>query len=245
MAVQWSTTSQAAVAHGVKILCYADSGMGKTLMCATAPKPVVISAEAGLLSLTKRNLEKVYGVGNRDITYDIPVIQVTTVQALVDAYNFFVDPRNRAREHFSTICIDSISEIGEVVLANAKAQVKDPRQAYGELIEKMLDTIKKFRDLPGYHVYMAAKMEPMKDEQTGIVKYGPSMPGSKLGPQLPYLFDEVFRLGKNKTPQGVSYRFLQTDGDLQYIAKDRSGSLEELEPANLNHVIRKIQGETA
>ena len=71
------------------------------------------------------------------------------------------------------------------------------------------------------------------------------MPGSKLGPQLPYLFDEVFRLGKNKTPQGVSYRFLQTDGDLQYVAKDRSGLLEELEPANLTHVFNKILGVAA
>ena len=244
MAIQWTTTAEASTGHGVKMLIYSESGMGKTVLCATAPRPVVISAEAGLLSLTRRNLEKLFGVGNRDITYEIPVMQVTTVQQLVEAHQYFANPANRAREHFSTICIDSLSEIGEVVLANAKAQVKDPRQAYGELIEKMLDTVKKFRDLPGYHVYMAAKMEPMKDEQTGIVRYGPSMPGSKLGPQLPYLFDEVFRLGKNKTPQGVSYRFLQTDGDLQYVAKDRSGLLEELEPANLNHVIRKIQGET-
>lgn len=239
--VQWSTTSQAAVSHGVKCLVYGASGEGKTVLCATAPRPVIISAEAGLLSLSRHNLERLYGPNNPEITYDIPVVQVTTVQQLSEVFQMFATSA-QARQSFATLCLDSISEIAETVLANAKAQVKDPRQAYGELIDKMMDTIKKFRDLPGYNVYMSAKMEPMKDEQSGVVRFGPSMPGSKLGPQIPYLFDEVFRLGKGQTPQGVKYRFLQTDGDLQYIAKDRSGSLEELEPANLTHIFRKISG---
>jgi hypothetical protein len=68
------------------------------------------------------------------------------------------------------------------------------------------------------------------------------MPGSKLGPQLPYLFDEVFRLGINKTPQGEQYRFLQTQPDLQCDAKDRSGALDPIEQPDLNHVITKILG---
>lgn len=241
MAIQWSTTSQAAQAQGVKCLVYSGSGDGKTVLCATAPRPVIISAEAGLLSLSKRNLERIHGVGNPDISYEIPVIQVTTVQQLSEVHQMFATSME-ARKSFSTICIDSLSEIAEVVLANAKAQVKDPRQAYGELIDKMEMVIRQFRDLPAYNVYMAAKMEPMKDEQTGVVKYWPSMPGSKLGAKLPYYFDEVFRLGRNQTPQGVKYRFLQTDGDLQYIAKDRSGMLDELEPPNLTHVFRKILG---
>ena len=129
-----------------------------------------------------------------------------------------------------------------LMLANAKRQVKDPRQAYGELIEKMMSTIKAYRDLPGKHVYMSAKMEPVKDEMTGIVRYMASMPGSKLGPQLPYLYDEVFRLGINKTTQGEQYRFLQTSSDLQYDAKDRSGSLDPVEPPDLTRVINKILG---
>lgn len=241
MKMAWTTTSAANTNNGVKCLVYSGSGDGKTVLCATAPAPVILSAESGLLSLSRNNLEKMHGVGNPDITYDIPVLQVTTVDQLVDAYRMF-STSAEARARFQTICLDSLSEIAEVILFNAKIQVKDPRQAYGELIEKTQDMVKKFRDLPGYHIYMAAKMEPSKDEQSGITKYGPMMPGSKLGPQLPYYFDEVFRLGRNKTPQGVPYRFLQTDGDLQYVAKDRSGLLEGMEPPNLNHIFRKILG---
>jgi hypothetical protein len=87
---------------------------------------------------------------------------------------------------------------------------------------------------------MVAKMEPTKDELTGVVKYGPAMPGSKLAVKLPYFFDEVFRMGTNKTPQGVEYRFLQTQPDLQYEAKDRSGCLDPIEPPNLANIFNKM-----
>lgn len=225
MALRFTTTDRAAQLHGVKILVHGNSGVGKTTLCSTSPSPIILSAEAGLLSLRK---------------FQIPVIEIKTVEELIEAHRWC--SQSAEATQFSTICIDSITEVGEVVLANAKKQVKDPRQAYGELIEKMLFTIKAFRDLPGKHVYMAAKTEPLKDETTGIIRYMASMPGSKLGPQLPYLFDEVFRLGINKTQQGETYRFLQTQPDLQYDAKDRSGALDAIEPPDLTHVINKILG---
>jgi len=245
MGLAWSTTDTVNANQGVKILCYAESGAGKTVLCATAPRPAIISAESGLLSLNPQNLDALSARGafgpGAQLTKNIPVLTISNVQQLVEAYHYFANPANGARQHFSTICIDSITEIGEVVLRNAKMQVKDPRQAYGELIEKMQDTIKLFRDLPGYNVYVAAKMEPVKDEASGTVKYGPSMPGSKMGPALPYYFDEVFHLGINKTQQGDKYRFIRTDGDLQYIAKDRSGTLAEMEAPNLTNIFNKIQ----
>lgn len=238
MAIEWTTSSQATASQGIKALTWGDSGMGKTTLCATAPRPVILSAESGLLSLNKKNLEKLYGVGNPEISYDIPVMQITTVGQLSEAYDFFA--KSEYAKNFDTVCIDSISEIGEVVLNNAKKSVKDPRQAYGVLIEQMEDSIRKFRDLPHKHVYMSAKAEWAKDEVTGIVKYGPSMPGTKLGQKLPYFFDEVFQLAVNRTPQGQTFRFLRTQPDLQNIAKDRSGALDAMEEPHLTHVFNKI-----
>lgn len=242
--LQWTTTAQQNASQGVALLAYAEAGQGKTMLCATAPKPVIISAESGLLSLTRKNIERVYGVNTPGITYDIPVLQITTLAQFDAAYDYFLRSPE-ARQHFSTICTDSLSEIAEVVLANAKALVKDPRQAYGELIEKTLERVRKFRDLAGYHKYFTAKMELMKDETSGIVKYMPSMPGSKLGQQLPYFFDEVFRLATAKPQQGPKYRFLQTQPDLQYVAKDRSGVLDEIEKPDISHIINKILGANA
>lgn len=228
MAITIVSTQHAAALHGIKCLVYGKAGYGKTYLARTAPAPVIISAESGVLSL-------------RDV--NLPMIEVRTVEALNEVYQWVLCSAE-ARQ-FSTLYIDSISEIGEVVLANAKKQVKDPRHAYGELIEKMMTAIKAYRDLPGKNVVMAAKQEPMKDELTGIVQHGPSMPGAKLGPQLPYLFDEVFRLGVGKTPQGVEYRFLQTQPDLQYDAKDRSGALDPVERPDLTYIFNKIMSKGA
>lgn len=242
MAIQWTTTGEAGQAHGVKMLVYAGAGAGKTALCATAPRPVVISAEAGLLSLQKKNVERMFGANNPAISYDIPVMQVTSMPQLVEAYQFFADPRSPARANFSTICIDSLTEIAEVLLGGLKATKSDPRQAYGELIDKMGAMVRQFRDLPGYHVYMSAKMEYSKEDGTGLTKYQPAMPGSKVGQQLPYFFDEVFHLGVNRSQQGQSYRYLLTQPDMQYVAKDRSGSLDEIEMPALYNVINKILG---
>lgn len=225
MALNFTTTDKAAQLNGVKVLVYGQAGAGKTVLASTAPAPFLISAEGGELSLR---------------TMQIPMVKVTTVEDLRDIYAWC--ERSAEAKQFQTICIDSLSEIAEVVLNNAKRQVKDPRQAYGELIEKMETTIRMFRDLPGRNVYMSAKMEPTKDELTGVVKYGPAMPGSKLGVKLPYFFDQVCRLGINKTPSGESYRFLQTQPDLQYEAKDRSGVLAAVEPPHLAQLFNKILG---
>lgn len=238
MAVQFTTVEQAVQSQGVKCLIYGPAGMGKTVLAATAPNPIMISAESGLLSLKKENLDRIFGPNNPAVAYNMPVATVNCVQDLTDMYNWCANSHEAG--NFQTICLDSLSEIAEVVLINAKAQAKDPRQAYGELITQMENLIRLFRDLPGKHVYMAAKMEPSKDELTGIVKYGPSMPGAKLGSKLPYFFDEVFRLGTNKDQQGNSFRFLQTQPDMQFEAKDRSGALAQMEYPFLSQVFNKI-----
>lgn len=238
--MKFTSASQSNVSNGIKVLVYGSAGAGKTVLSATMPRPVLISAESGALSLQKKNLERMFGAGRSDITYDIPIIEISSVEGLKEAYEWAAN--SAQAKGFDSVAIDSLSEIAEVVLNNAKRQVKDPRQAYGELIEKMETVIRLFRDLPGKNVYMAAKMEPMKDELTGIVRYGPSMPGTKLGQKLPYFFDEVFRIGVNKTPQGELYRFLQTAPDLQYEAKDRSGALAPVEPPSLSVVFNKILG---
>lgn len=240
MALQFTTSEQAAQVGGVKALVYGGSGVGKTVLTATLPAPILLSAESGALSLKKANLERLFGVNNPSICYNVPMILITNVQDLTDAYEWCT--RSSEAQQFASISLDSISEIAEVVLNNAKRQVKDPRQAYGEMIEKMETLIRLFRDIPGKNVYMSAKMEPTKDEMTGVVKYGPAMPGAKLGQKLPYFFDEVFRLGVNKTPQGESYRFLQTQPDMQFEAKDRSGALAVMEAPHLSQVFSKILG---
>jgi hypothetical protein len=226
MAVNLRSTKTYATS-GVKVLVYGMAGAGKTRLIATAPNPVVISAESGLLSLTG---------------YDIPYIDVKTMQDLGDAYKWATG--SEEAEKFGTICLDSVSEIAEVILTNEKAANKDPRKAYGTMADSVTALVRSFRDIPGKHVYVTAKAEQKQDE-SGLMLYQPSIPGAKVGQALPYFFDEVFALRTLKDADGL-HRWLQTQGDQQWTAKDRSGCLDpEGEKADLGAVIAKITGKGA
>lgn len=202
---------------------YGPAGVGKTPLCATAPSPLILSAERGLLSLKRTNT---------------PYIEITGYASLVEAYQWCAGSAE-ARQ-FWTYCLDSLSEIAEVVLTEEKRKSKDPRKAYGEVIEQVVMLARAFRDLPGKNVVLVAKEEYSKDETSGAVLYQPSMPGNKLGPKLPYFFDEVFRMEYN--PSNRAQRGLHTVGSFQHVARDRSGMLAEYEPCDLTVVFKKILG---
>lgn len=229
MAIQLTSTKDSAAINGLKFLVHGPAGAGKTSLCATTGEPtVIISAESGLLSLR--------GV-------DIPVIEVKTLDQLYEAYDFVVNTEQG--QSFKWICLDSISEIAEVVLNHEKKAAKDPRQAYGALAEKMTDLIRAFRDLPGRNVYFSCKQERAKDEQSGAMLYYPAMPGNMLKQGVGYFFDFVFALRVEKDADGNPTRWLQTSRDYNYEAKDRSGSLDMFESPDLAALAAKVISTTA
>ena len=80
----------------------------------------------------------------------------------------------------------------------------------------------------------------MQDD-TGAIHFGPSMPSNKLSQNIGYFFDEVFCLNIGQDEEG-SYRYLQTQPDTLYEAKDRSGKLDTIEKPDLVNVFNKIRG---
>ena len=213
MAIQIRSTKDLK-ADAVKAVVFGAAGSGKTVLCSTAPKPVIISAEGGMLSLHGK---------------DVPYIEVKSARDVDEAFKVV------SKAEFQTICLDSISEIAEVLLVELKAGVNDPRQAYGKLAEGMMAMIRKFRDLPNKNVIFLAK-EEMRETDMGTFVIQPIMPGQIMKVQLPYLFDLVARLTIDK--QGN--RYLQTTSDRQTNCKDRSGKLEAKEPPDLTYIFEKI-----
>ena len=222
MAISVKTTGSLS-ANGVKLLVYGQSGAGKTSLIPTLPDPIVLSAEGGLLSIQDA---------------DLPFIEINSIGDLMEAYSWLTSPEG---QQYKSVALDSISEIAEVVLNAEKKIAKDPRQAYGAMQEQMADMIRAFRDLPGRHIYMSAKLEKSQDE-TGRILYAPSMPGNKTGQSLPYFFDEVLALRVEKDADGNTQRAIMCDSDGLWLAKDRSGKLGAWESPDLGEIIAKIGG---
>lgn len=218
--IRIQSTADVAI-NGIKLLVYGASGVGKTPLCATAPDPILFSAEQGLLSLRRTRT---------------PYIAITNYAGLVEAYQWAAGSAE-ARQ-FYTFCLDSLSEIAEVVLVEEKRKSKDPRKAYGEVIDQVILLARAFRDLPGKSVVIIAKEEYSKDEATGAMMFGPMMPGNKLGQKLPYYFDETFRMVVN--PLNRAQKALVTVPSFQHTARDRSGMLAEYEAPDLTAIFRKI-----
>jgi phage nucleotide-binding protein len=223
MAISLKSTSSLHT-NGVKLLVYGQAGAGKTSLIPTLPKPIVLSAEGGLLSIQDAN---------------VPYIEISSMEELKEAYAWLTESKEGLE--FESVALDSISEIAEVVLNYERKLTKDPRAAYGAMQEQMADIIRAFRDIPNRHVYMSAKLEKSQDEM-GKMLYAPSMPGNKTGQQLPYFFDEVLALRVERDGDGKVQRALMCDSDGAWSAKDRSGKLDAWEAPDLGLIIKKIGG---
>lgn len=226
-----TTTDAFSLANGIKMLVYGRSGVGKTRLSATTPmgkiadggRTIIVSAEGGLLSLRNDPMH---------------ALEIKTLDDLNRSHDYLTGP---AGNQFFTIVVDSLSEIAEKVLTNAKAGTKDGRQAYGTMADQMWETIRALRDIKGKNVVMIAKAEWSKDDATGVTRWTPSMPGKRLTQGLAYYFDIVAHLG-NYRGAGGEFTALQCHQDMQYEAKDRSGSLDFFEYPDLLNVFNKIYG---
>ena len=213
--------------EGIKNLVYGRSGVGKTPLLGTAPNPFIISGEKGLLSLRRHNPP-------------LPYAEFTNEKQLIDIFNWAAG--SYEARLFYTLCLDSLSETTEVQLATLLGKSKDQRQAFRDIIPSAIGLVRAFRDLNWKSVVIVAKEEYDKDDTTGLMLFQPSFPGRKLAQMVPYFFDETFRMLVGRDQQGKDIRYLRTRLTPTEVARDRSGMLDEFEPANLTYVFSKILG---
>lgn len=218
------TNTKSIATRSINAVVYAPSGTGKTTLVRTLRKPLLISAEGGTLSLAGE---------------DIDTIEVRTMAEVNEAIQY-------AAEHaseYGALAIDSFTEIAKMKLAEEQEKNKGSKDNWAPF-RALNDELKAFlryvRDLP-IDVYVTALATKDKDA-FGLMYWNPECPGSQLSGELTSIFDEVFVLKAIVAEDKSVSRWLQTYNDGQWVAKDRSGKLDQWEEPNLTHIFNKIRG---
>ncbi len=225
--------------HGIdsiSALVYGVSGTGKTRLAATTGDPsrtLVLAADPGQLTLRGLPIRR---------------IEITTAERMAEVLAWlegYAARGKRLADRWSWILTDSITEIGESILAEMLARPAKSGDkghgmaAYGDAQQLVMAFIKRLRDLPTNTVTIA-EQERVQDGESGNLLFGPSLPGKKLGPKTPYKFDLVMAARSATDEKGRVVYWLQTATDGRYEAKDRSGVLDPAEPPDLANIRAKI-----
>jgi hypothetical protein len=210
---------------GVKSVCYGPPGSGKTPLVNTAPRPVLLAVEPGLLSMRGSNVMTCYA---------------PTVELIDDFFKWLFESAE-ARQNVETVCVDSISQIAEIYLEKELPKHKDPRKAYGEMSQKVMKHLNGLYYTRERNTYLIAKQG--FEEIDGIRTRRPYFPGQDLGVKVPHLFDLVMYLDEVSMPSVGKVKALRTKSALGIFARDRGGKLAELEQPDLTMLFNKCTKE--
>ena len=212
--------------HGNFIL-YGPSGSGKTYSAVTLPgRTLIASAEKGLRTLL-------------ELAPEMDVAEINTINDLRELHTYL-----KNNQVYDTVFLDSLSEVGEMALSEAKAMTKDGRQAYMMMADTVAGMIKAYNELP-CTVIMTAQEERVAGELVGQVDYlyAPSIPGKSFMTRLPYKLDFVFCLRTRMSDEGKMERAFQTGPNGDYLSKARSQRLETFEAADWSQIFTKLNME--
>ena len=195
----------------LSILVHAHSKTGKSTLGATAPLPIVaFDAEGGTKFLAGSPfLAQLYGRPFNviqwdpqqapplyDGTWDMAVVTVHVWQDLVNAAMWL----SQGQHHFTSLVVDSISEIQRRLKKNLVGTDQMKMQDWGTLLTTMDDTIRGLRDLtinPYNPIRVAVFIAETRQGPDG--KWRPYMQG-QIATALPYWMDVVGWLFTDMTP---------------------------------------------
>jgi len=217
----------------VKALIYGDSGVGKTVLASSAPNPLFISVEGGLLSV-------------RQFGRNPDVIAITEFTQIKEVYEHIVNNL----DNWDTIVIDSLTELQrrsmeavmkQVVAQNSRRDPDVPGLGeYGKNGEVIRKVIRRFRDLPKNVIFTCLTLD-VTDNDTGLPIARPMLQG-KLAAEVPAYMDLVGQLIVRRIPMegGVeAHRQLNLEHGGRYTAKTRLALPAEILDPDFTEIISK------
>lgn len=221
--------SEHAQNFGCKTIVYGPTGVGKTPILNTAPRPVLLSIEPGLLSMKGST---------------IPTYEAHTSQRIDEFFKWFFN--STETKNFDTLGVDSGSYMADVYLQAAlsgkssNGNKKHGMVAYGEMATNTMEHLRTLFYTRYKHVYLICKEEIADVEYQSLRR--PYFPGKVLNIDVPFLYDFILRLGKYNgvpgAPAGENLAF-QCIGNMNITARNRTGNLNEYEFPHFGNLVKK------
>lgn len=210
-----------AVNFGCKALIYGPAGSAKTPIFNTAPRPLLLATEPGLLSMK----------GSK-----IPTYEAYTPAKVDEFFKWFFN--STETKNFDTLGIDSGSQIADIYLVDAQKNNKHGLKAYGEMADNTMAHLRTLYYKRYCHTYVICK-EEVKDLD-GQSMRRPYFPGQVLPIQVPHLYDFILRLAKtivpNQPPDTLAF---QCNGSYNVMSRNRTGNLDDYEPPHFGALVDK------
>lgn len=209
------------------VIClYGNSGVGKSLLAAQFPKPLILACDPGLRGGMPRTADK----------YNPNVI-------IIKSFPHFVGTLQKVKPYagklYETLVVDSISFLTNMCLANIMSVVGREIPKFDEWnlnagrMRKLLISI---CETPATIVITGLE-GTVKDEVTGKITGGVDLPG-KLAGEFPRHCTVVARLfvrtSYDKNGALSANYFMTTVGDDTWYAKDRTGLLPSVMPTSFD-----------
>lgn len=209
-----------AIRYGCKSIIYGPPASGKTPIAMSAPRPLILITEPGLLSV------------RTNIT---PSYQAYTADNIYSFFDWFT--KSNETNQFDTLCVDSISQMCEIILTDELKKNRDGRKAYGELSRKVMEIMNALYFLPNKHLYLICKEQKFDDN--GLIIRRPYYPGQDLNIKLNHLFDLILHLATVNIPNYGPNKCFRCQGTIDILARDRTGMLLEYEEPNFAKLVKK------
>lgn len=220
--------------YGVKSVLFGAPGCGKTPIAATAPRPVILVTEPGLLSMRGCNA---------------PAWEAYDVKKIVEFFDWFFKSKDSSQ--FDTLVVDSFSNVAEIILKEEESKQKHGMKAYGEMARRVYDLANDLFYMKQKHIILIAKQGLVENGRQTIIQGGeiiyepvmqkrPYFPGKDLNVKMPHLFDNVLHLADVQiSGQPRPVKAFRTKESPEVFARSRSGNFNEFEPADMNALFSK------
>lgn len=228
----------------VKLLIYGQSGAGKTVFSAGAPKPLVLDFDGKVSSAASyfahHNPEKLKEISYESLT-DIPGQERPFRRFKKILQGLQKDAAEGKLKH-ETIILDSLTLFLDAFMADIMAEnpgVKRPNnvpalQDYQILNIQFKDVMSSLLGLPA-HIIVVGHITSETNQETGRIFWKPLVPG-KLADRLPQIFTEVYR-SYVITKDGQAQHLMQTGSDGEYVCRTQIPGLPQHIPADFGRLI--------